>query len=143
MRRKVADAVHGCQAMPLLRRHVEIGIDHAERFEDPFTQKLAQRPVGDNLDHVRRNVDRHAIMPLRPPMVRQRQASQLRDELFQRPAGIAHERVLAVQLADRRINQKIVGESAEVRHQVADRDRALRRDFFILLQHLDVRKTLE
>ena len=54
-------------ARELVGRHLEGGVDHAERLQHALGQRLAQLLAGQHLDQAALDVDRDAVFPARRP----------------------------------------------------------------------------
>ena len=119
----VRTAVHRGQAAPLLGRDAEGRVGHAQRLEQALAQEIAERSAGDDLDHPGGDVDADAVAPARPRLEGERKAREIVDRRLQRALGV-EQLGRVVHLADGRILDEMVGETAHMGHQVADHDRA-------------------
>ena len=121
-------AVHGRQPVELFARHVEAGVLHAERLEQPLLHEVAQAPAGCARDQHAGNVHAGVVEPHVARLVHERQAAEPLHELVGRlaeeVAARRHAGFLHRQLD--RIFRRIDHHRADAgfqRQQIAQRDR--------------------
>ena len=73
-----------CKALDLVFRHVEIGVDHPQRLEDPLFQKMVKRRSRHHLHQITEHVRSQAVAPGAARLVRQGQPDKLLNHLFER-----------------------------------------------------------
>ncbi len=128
-------------AVALGRRHVEIGVVHAERLEDPLDQDFAEGLAFDAADQKAQNIGRMAVVEALAGLIEQRQRGQLRHPCVGRPGMIEHVSQHAlIFVRDRAHGGKSVGKTGAMREEVVEGDLARGRHGLIerslgVLQH--------
>ena len=131
-----------CEAVDLVRRHVESGIDHSERTKDPLLQKVFKGHIGKHLHEIATDISRDTIIPGAAGMEPQRKICHPGDLLFQR-GGLAAKDRFTVHFVNWRVKVKAVTQARGMGEQVMDRHRRVRRNEMlphvtIAAQHLSL-----
>src|SRR5439155_5035806 len=96
--------------------HIEAGVLHAERLENPGARKIGKRLTGKFLDEITLHVDSNAVVPTRSGLAEQRQFAEIVDQVLKRLARVEHD-VLAVEPIHWIVLIDRVSKSGGVRHQ--------------------------
>ena len=111
--------VAGGEAVDLLRRAEEAGVDHAQRLEQPRMQELAEALPRQLLHQVAHHIDRHRVVPPGARRELQWQLAQLLHHRLQPARGLE---VVDLQLAiggvDAGAHHEAVGEAGGVGDQI-------------------------
>ena len=124
-----ARLVVGGEALVLVGRHVEVGVDHAQRLQHLLLEIDLVGLAGDDLDEIAQHVGGDAVVPRLAGLGDQREGRELLDDLLQAGVGVAEiDAVLgAVERVDRIALHEAVGQARRVGQQVAEVDLALGR----------------
>ena len=100
--------------------HVEPGINHAERIEDPLLEELVERLAREDLDEIALNVDRDAVVPAGARLMPKRHRTELVDHVLERllPGENAPRGIQAV---CRAWSTDAVRQPGRMRHQLSGR----------------------
>ena len=103
--------------------HLEDGVDHSQRVQDPVPHSLTERSPVHQLDDPSQHVGGHGVRPSGPRLVEQRQGGQLVDPLDQGPPGSESVQACTpVQLVHRSPIHDRVADAGGVGEQVGDGD---------------------
>ena len=124
-----AGLVVGREALVLVGRHVEVGVDHAQRGQHLLLEIDLIRLAGNDLDQITEHIGRDAIIPGLAGLGDQREGRELLDDLLETGVGGAEvDAVLgAIERVDRVALHEAVGQARGVGQQVAEVDLALGR----------------
>ena len=117
----------------LVVRHVEMGVVHAERFENAGAEKTIERFAAEAFDDRAEDVGRDAVVIARAGLEAQRDRGQPADEFVEIRAF--PELRLGVRDLDRMFVDAAVGQAGGVRHQLLDRHLVRNRHDFAIAIH--------
>lgn len=113
--------------MPLVARHREVGIGHAQQIEDPFPQDSPERLSLDPRQKEAEHVRRYAVVKCRSRLIDERQRGESGHPLVRRQCVLdGRPERRGVLRADGTAMELAVREPGAVREQIAERDRARR-----------------
>ena len=112
------------QTVDLLGRHPEIGVVHAERAKDAFTEEFVERLAGNDFHERAEHVDGVAVTPLRARREGKRQLADLAGHVLQRVLRVA-DLAVAVDLVGLVLEQEAVGEAGRVGDEIKHRHLAV------------------
>ena len=117
-------AIGARKAITLRGRHIETGVEHAERFENSLTQEGIERLSRDHFHEAREDVRGNAVVPPRSGLVSQRDLPELGDDVFER--RLVQDFSLPVYRIDDRVGEFAVRKTGGVTQKIVDPHRPAR-----------------